>query len=330
MIDWVSFTTDYGRADGFVAACVGVIARIAPHARVLDVTHDVPPGDVRRGATVLAQAAGYLPPAVHLAVVDPGVGTSRRGLAVVAGAGVLVGPDNGLLLPAADALGGVTAAYELAEREFWLPDVSRTFHGRDVFAPVAAHLANGVEPSALGPPVAAGDLVRLPEPVVTARPGELTAEVLTIDQFGNVQLAATASDLRTAGFEVGQPLDIIVASPPAALRPGNIPSHPFIPDPPGQGPPPVTRPPTTIPRESFIPPEPPPPHGLMLLTGSPSSAGRAARATVGHTFADVGPGQLVVLIDSADHVAIAVNAASAAQHLNATPGALVTLGKRQK
>jgi S-adenosylmethionine hydrolase len=318
---WVSFTTDYGRADGFVAACLGVIARTAPHVRVIDVTHDVPPGDVRRGAAVLAQTVGYLPPSVHLAVVDPGVGTARRGLAVVTGSGVLVGPDNGLLLPAAGALGGITATYELAEREFWSPDVSRTFHGRDVFAPVAAHLANGVDPAVLGPAVAAGDLVRLPEPAVTARPGELTAEVLTIDRFGNVQLAATAADLRTAGFGVGQPLNITVASPPAS-SPRTIPNHPFVPDQPPQGPTPVTHPPTTVPREPFIPPEPLP-HGL---TGSPS-AGRAAKATVGHTFADVGSGQLVVLIDSVDHVAIAANGASAAQHLTATPGALVALHK---
>jgi S-adenosyl-L-methionine hydrolase (adenosine-forming) len=322
---WVSFTTDYGRGDGFVAACLGVIARTAPHVRVIDVTHDVPPGDVRRGATVLAQTVGYLPPAVHLAVVDPGVGTARRGLAVVAGAGVLVGPDNGLLLPAAGALGGITAAYELAEREFWLPGVSRTFHGRDVFAPVVAHLANGVDPPALGPAVAAGDLVRLPEPAVTARPGELTAEVLTIDGFGNVQLAATASDLRTAGFEAGQPLNIIVASPPAAPSPRTIPNHPFVPDPTPQGPPPVTGPPTTIPREPFLPE--PPPHGLTPRTGSQPSAGRTVKATVGHTFADVGPGQLVVLIDSAGHVAIAANGASAVRHLTTTPGALVILRK---
>ncbi|NMH97426.1 SAM-dependent chlorinase/fluorinase [Pseudonocardia sp. K10HN5] len=111
---WISFTTDYGLDDGFVAACTGIIARIAPQARVIDVSHGVPPQDVRRGATVLAQTAPYLPAAVHLAVVDPGVGTARRGVAVVAPGGVLVGPDNGLLIPAAEALGGVQAAHELA------------------------------------------------------------------------------------------------------------------------------------------------------------------------------------------------------------------------
>ena len=107
--EWISMTTDYGVDDGFVGVCKGVIARLAPQVRTIDITHNVPPQDVRRGAAVLAQTAPYLPPAVHLAVVDPGVGTARRGLAIIAGGGVLVGPDNGLLAPAADALGEIEA-----------------------------------------------------------------------------------------------------------------------------------------------------------------------------------------------------------------------------
>ncbi|WP_158884315.1 SAM hydrolase/SAM-dependent halogenase family protein [Amycolatopsis anabasis] len=193
---WLSFLTDYGLRDGFVAACHGVIARIAPDVRVIDVTHSVPPQGIRHGAEVLAQTAPYLPDAVHLAVVDPGVGTARRGVVVVADRGLLVGPDNGLLVPAAEALGGVRAAYELAEPAYRLPEVSATFHGRDVFAPAAAHLVSGVLPERLGPPVP--ELVRLPEPKVVARPGQLVAEVLTVDHFGNVQLAATAADLDAA------------------------------------------------------------------------------------------------------------------------------------
>jgi S-adenosylmethionine hydrolase len=186
---WVSFTTDYGTLDGFVAAVKGVIAGIAPDVTVIDVTHQVPPQDVRRGAAVLAQTAPWLPPAVHLAVVDPGVGTGRRGIAVVAARGVLVGPDNGLLLPAAEALGGVTAAYELADPAYRLAEVTATFHGRDVFAPAAAHLCLGLDPARLGPPVT--DPVRLREPTVQVGPGEVRAEVLSVDGFGNVQLAAT-------------------------------------------------------------------------------------------------------------------------------------------
>lgn len=186
---WVSFTTDYGTLDGFVAAVKGVIAGIAPDVTVIDVTHQVPPQDVRRGAAVLAQTAPWLPPAVHLAVVDPGVGTRRRGLAVVAARGLLVGPDNGLLLPAADALGGLTAAYELVDPMYRLAEVSATFHGRDVFAPAAAHLCLGLDPARLGPAVA--DPVRLPAPTVHIGPDGVRAEVLSVDGFGNVQLAAT-------------------------------------------------------------------------------------------------------------------------------------------
>jgi S-adenosyl-L-methionine hydrolase (adenosine-forming) len=196
---WVSFTTDYGTVDGFVAAVKGVLAGIAPEVRVIDVTHQVPPQDVRRGAAVLAQTVPWLPPAVHLAVVDPGVGTDRRGVVVVTERVLLVGPDNGLLLPAADALGGMTAAYELTEPAYRLPRVSATFHGRDVFAPAAAHLALGLDPARLGPP--ARELVRLPAPTVHIGPGVLRAEVLAVDGFGNVQLAASAADLAAAGVE---------------------------------------------------------------------------------------------------------------------------------
>lgn len=263
--DWVSFTTDYGLRDGYVAACAGVIARMAPRARVIDVTHEVPACDVFRGGAVLAQTVRYLPPAVHLAVVDPGVGTARRGVAIVAGGSVLVGPDNGLLTPAAAAIGPVTAAYQLAEPRFWLPAVTSTFHGRDVFAPVTAHLVNGLPPEQLGPPVDPLDLVRLPPSRAAVRPGELVAEVRLVDRFGNIQLAAPAADLTTAGFATG-----------ARVR-------------------------VTVP------------------------GGRAVPATVGSTFADVPAGELVVMVDSDDHVAMAVNTGSAAAHLAVEPGAEVTL-----
>jgi S-adenosylmethionine hydrolase len=198
--DWISLTTDYGLADGFVAACRGVIARIAPRAHVIDVSHAVPPQDVRRGATVLAQVVPYLPPAVHVAVVDPGVGSTRKGVVVVAEQGVLVGPDNGLLLPAAEALGGVKAAYELAAEEYRLATVSHTFHGRDIFAPAAAHLTLGVEPADFGPEIEPGSLFRLPDPKVVIASQKLTSEVLSVDHFGNVQLAATVRDIIATGL----------------------------------------------------------------------------------------------------------------------------------
>ena len=201
--DWISFTTDYGTSDGFVAVCEGVIARIAPGPRVLHVSHAVPPQDVRRGGAVLAQTVPYLPAAVHLAVVDPGVGTARRGVVLVVAEGLLVGPDNGLLIPAAEALGGVRAAYHLTEPAYQLSRVSATFHGRDIFAPAAAHLAAGIAPENFGAPVDTATLVRLPEPETLVEQGKLTTEVLSIDSFGNVQLAATGADLDAAGATHG-------------------------------------------------------------------------------------------------------------------------------
>ena len=199
--DWVSFTTDYGTSDGFVAACKGVIAGIAPAVRVLDITHEVEPHDVRRGGAVMAHTVGYLPTAIHLAVVDPGVGGSRRAVVLVTGNGLLVGPDNGLLLPAADVLGGVVAAYELVEPRYQLPEVSMTFHGRDIFAPAAAHLANGVSPAEFGP--AATDLVRLPSPRSSVVDGRLSSEIVGVDRFGNMQLAAGPDDLAALGARAG-------------------------------------------------------------------------------------------------------------------------------
>jgi S-adenosylmethionine hydrolase len=199
--DWVSFTTDYGMSDGFVAACKGVIAGIAPGVRVMDVTHEIVPQDIRRGSVVLAQTVGYLPPSVHLGVVDPGVGTDRRAVVVVTGSCLLVGPDNGLLLPAADVLGGVLAAHELVEPRFQLPVVSATFHGRDVFAPAAAHLAAGVPPAEFGPEVT--DLIRLPEPRTILTESQLTSEIIGVDRFGNLQLAATAAELAAFGVIEG-------------------------------------------------------------------------------------------------------------------------------
>jgi S-adenosylmethionine hydrolase len=196
---WISLTTDYGTFDGFVAACHGSIARVAPGVRVIDVTHHVPPADVSRGAAVLAQTAPHLPPAVHVAVVDPGVGTARRGIVIGTPGGVLVGPDNGVLIAAAESIGGIESVHELTNKDWLLGDVSRTFHGRDLFCPAAARIALGAEPRDAGPAVDPGSLVRLPDPVVTVGDGWIEAEVLTVDRFGNVQLAAGGSMLAGLG-----------------------------------------------------------------------------------------------------------------------------------
>jgi S-adenosylmethionine hydrolase len=208
--DWITFLTDYGLQDSYVGVCHGVMARIAPHARVIDVSHAVGPQDVRHGAVVLAQAVGYLPDAVHLAVVDPGVGTARGQVALQAGGRMLVGPDNGLLLWAADALGGVERAHALANPAYQLSPVSRTFHGRDVFAPAAAHLAAGVDPAALGPELDPAGLVRLPTPTATVDDGRLLGEVLLVDHFGNLLLSFGGAELERAGLRLGDPVEIRV------------------------------------------------------------------------------------------------------------------------
>jgi S-adenosylmethionine hydrolase len=202
----LSLLTDYGLDDGFVAACKGVAARIAPGIPVIDITHLVPPGDVRRGAAVLAQTIPYLPPAVHVAVVDPGVGTARRGIAVEAGECILVGPDNGLLSWATAAVGGARRAWHLTNGELWLHPVSPTFHGRDIFMPVAAHLATGTDPAAVGTELDPAEVVTLPAPASRVHDGEAEGEVMSVDRFGNVQLSITAADASRLGIRFGSPV----------------------------------------------------------------------------------------------------------------------------
>lgn len=202
--DWICFTTDYGLADPFVGVCHGVIARIAPQARVIDVSHGIARGDVGGGALVLADCVGYLPVGVHLAVVDPGVGTDRRAVAVRAADGqLLVGPDNGLLPPAADRLGGPVAAWELTDADHRVQPVSRTFHGRDIFAPAAAHLAAGTPPERLGPECDPTGLVRLEQASPLTADGQLAGEVVTVDIFGNAALNLDADQLGDAGLSTG-------------------------------------------------------------------------------------------------------------------------------
>jgi S-adenosylmethionine hydrolase len=204
--DWISLLTDFGTYDGYVAQCRGSIARVAPRVRCIDITHEIPPQDIRRGAVVLSQIVGQLPPAVHVAVVDPGVGTERRGIALETAAGVLVGPDNGLLPWAADKLGGTKQAVALTNTEYHL-GLSATFHGRDIFSPVAAHVANGVAIAELGDPVDPVTLIRLPDPVLRIDLGVISCELLTTDRYGNLQTSASAAAVAEAGFGPGDRLE---------------------------------------------------------------------------------------------------------------------------
>ena len=196
----ITLLTDFGAGSEYVGALHAVLAGACPGVERIDLAHDLPGGDVRLGALTLARLAPLLPAAVHLAVVDPGVGGDRRAVAVgLAGGGALVGPDNGLLAPAAVALGAVEAV-ELAP----LPDgAPATFHGRDLFAPAAARLATGARLRDLGTPIDPAALVPadLPEPEVA--PGRLAAPVVAVDRFGNLQLLARRPDLDAAGFSLG-------------------------------------------------------------------------------------------------------------------------------
>jgi S-adenosyl-L-methionine hydrolase (adenosine-forming) len=188
-----------------------VIKRIAPDAEVIDITHGIAPHNVLQGALVLASTLPFMPEGIHLAVVDPGVGSDRRAVALRGSDGRLyVGPDNGLLVYAADKLGGVEEAVELANAKYRLEPVAHTFHGRDVFAPASAHLAAGVELKELGPAIGAADLVRVDVPAPSIGKRRIRATVLYIDRFGNVQLNLTRDDLAEIGVEAGSKLEVEV------------------------------------------------------------------------------------------------------------------------
>jgi S-adenosyl-L-methionine hydrolase (adenosine-forming) len=192
----VTFLSDYGYEDEYAGACRAVLARLVPEARVVDLTHGIPPGDIRRGALALEAVAGRSAAAVHLAVVDPGVGTDRRGVALRAEQSVLVGPDNGLLSLAARALGGAAEAVDVSASPLRLEPVAPTFHGRDLFAPVAAHLAAGRPLAAAGEGIDPETLVALELPEAGRDGAALVAHVLYADRFGNLVLDARPADKR--------------------------------------------------------------------------------------------------------------------------------------
>jgi S-adenosyl-L-methionine hydrolase (adenosine-forming) len=205
----ITFLSDYGLGNEFVGVCHAVIARRCPAARVIDLTHSIPRHDVHTGAIVLRATLPYLPDAIILAVVDPGVGTTgargRRAVALrtVDQDRLFVGPDNGLLLPACERLGGVAEAVEVEYSHERLEPVSATFHGRDIFAPVTAALADGAELGSLGEPVAVEELRRLNIPVAVMTPEGLELHVLHSDTFGNLILDGQIDELAQLGIEIG-------------------------------------------------------------------------------------------------------------------------------
>jgi S-adenosylmethionine hydrolase len=208
---FITFLSDFGLKDDFVGTCHGVIKRIAPDAEIIDITHGIPAQSILQGALVLANTIGFMPVGVHLAIVDPGVGGPRRPLALRDAEGRLyVGPDNGLLLPAANRA-GIESAHELTNPEYALESISRTFHGRDLFAPAAAHLASGVSLADLGPPLDPDSLIRLdvPEPVITE--GAIEAMLLYVDSFGNIALNLDRDDVTALGIVSGTRLELELA-----------------------------------------------------------------------------------------------------------------------
>jgi S-adenosylmethionine hydrolase len=258
----ISFLSDYGTADEFVGVVKSVIRQLAPDAVVIDVSHEVPRYDVRAGGLTLARAAQYLAPGVVLAVVDPGVGTDRRPVAIEVGDGesVLVGPDNGLLAPAVAMVGGATRAVVLTSEEHRLQAPGPTFDGRDVFAPAAAHLCNGVPLTDLGPEIDPITLRPGILPLSREEDGGITAEVLWVDRFGNAQLNVDPAELESYGER---------------LR--------------------------------------------VVIDGSARSA-RRVRA-----FADAGPGEVALIVDSYGLVTIVLDRRSAAEELGLDAGSGVRL-----
>jgi hypothetical protein len=202
----ITFLSDYGLDDDFVGVCHAVIARIAPEARVIDLTHGIDRHDVRTGALVLRRALPYCPPGVHLAVVDPGVGAARRAIALRTADEdrVLVGPDNGLLALAANRFGGIAEVVDVARSPHRLQPVSATFHGRDIFAPVAAHLAAGAPLAAAGEPMDPDEVVRLDMPLAQPEEDALITHAVGFDRFGNVMLDVEHDELAGAGLRLGQ------------------------------------------------------------------------------------------------------------------------------
>jgi S-adenosylmethionine hydrolase len=214
----ITFLSDYGLLDEFVGVCHGVMARRCPGARVIDLTHSIPRHDVRSGAIVLRSALPFLPAGVHLAVVDPGVGRhARRAIAIrtVDHDHLLVGPDNGLLMPAAERLAGVAEAVDIGESRERLEPVSRTFHGRDIFAPVAAALAAGEPLANVGELLEVSQLRRIGLPSAQLDGGVLTVHVLRGDTFGNLILDATNEQLLALG---AMPGDVLTLSHAGAVR----------------------------------------------------------------------------------------------------------------
>ena len=212
----ISLLSDFGSKDPYVAEMKAVILSINPQASIIDITHEIRKFDIRMGAYSLASAAPYFPQGtVHVAVVDPGVGTKRRPIIVETSRSLYVGPDNGLLMLAAHKE-HITNVYAIDNPAYMLPDVSKTFHGRDIFAPAAAHLTRGSKPSTFGPSISDYIVPEFAKP--DERNGELRGKILHIDDFGNVISNISADDLKKAGFHKANSLIVRLGGKTLSVR----------------------------------------------------------------------------------------------------------------
>ena len=211
MSEPITFLSDYGLGDDFVGVCHAVMARIAPQSRVIDLSHGVPRHDVRSGALILRRALPYCAPAVHLAVVDPEVGGERAAIALRTAEEdrILVGPDNGLLSLAARRFGGAIEAVDISHSPLRLEPTSKTFHGRDLFAPVAAYLASGTVLAAAGEPIDPDEIVQIDMPLAGAEVDELVAHAIGFDRFGNVTLDLEHDELAGFGLKLGHRVRVL-------------------------------------------------------------------------------------------------------------------------
>jgi S-adenosylmethionine hydrolase len=283
----ITLTTDFGTADGYVGTMKGVILGIVPAAHLVDISHEIPPQNVRQAAYVLYTAYPFFPPhTVHLVVVDPGVGSARRPIALRTPAGTFVGPDNGVFSYVI-AHEPVEMLVELTDPRYRLPQVSCTFHGRDVFAPAAAHLAAGVSITALGPPVS--DAVTLPPPRLEVITGGIAGEVLHADRFGNV-----ITSIGKLGWR-GDELVLEPAFQDAGEKPGFSEKTRFL--------------------------------GQVRFKAAEALVEVGGREIVGvyHTYAEGTPGEALALVGSEGHLEIAVREGNAAQGLGLRPGDPVVL-----
>ncbi len=261
----ITFLSDFGLSDEWVGVCKGVMKGIAPHAEIIDISHKVPNFNVKKGALLFASAVPFMPKGVHLAVVDPGVGTKRRAIIILTKRGdYLIGPDNGLLIPAAQRLGGIKRVVEITNERYMHKPICPSFHGRDIFAPVAAHLAAGKDMDEFGPEIDINDLVQTPWSKARISGEEIICEVIYVDKFGTLRLNVTLHELMKCGIRLKNQI----------LVKWN--------------------------EKNVI---------LPLL----------------RTFGEVKAGELLLLVDSSDHLCIAVNQGSAAVKLGLKVGSKITL-----